>query len=171
MSGSVNKVILIGNLGRDPEVRRTGNGDPIVSFSIATTESWRDKASGERKEKTEWHNITIFNQNLGKIAEQYLKKGSKVYHEGQLVTREYLDKDGNTRKATDVVLSNFRGELTLLDSRASGGGRDAGSDDRAASGNTGGGNASFGRSSPMEKRPASAGGGRASDGMDDDIPF
>lgn len=170
MSGSVNKVILIGNLGRDPEVRRTGNGDPIISFSVATTESWRDKTSGERKEKTEWHNITIFNENLGKIAEQYLKKGSKVYLEGQLVTREYQDKDGNTRKATDVVLNRFRGELTLLDSRG-GGGRDMASEDRASAGSSGGGGSSFGRSSPMEKRPATAGGGRASDGMDDDIPF
>ena len=169
MSGSVNKVILIGNLGRDPEVRRTGNGDPIVSFSVATTESWRDKASGERKEKTEWHNITIFNENVGKIAEQYLKKGSKVYLEGQLVTREYQDKDGNTRKATDVVLNRFRGELTLLDSR--GGGRDMASEDRSASSNSGGGGASFGRASPMEKRPATAGGGRGGDAMDDDIPF
>ena len=170
MSGSVNKVILIGNLGRDPEVRRTGNGDPIISFSVATTESWRDKTSGERKEKTEWHNITIFNENLGKVAEQYLKKGSKVYLEGQLVTREYQDKDGNTRKATDVVLNRFRGELTLLDSRG-GGGRDMAAEDRAAVGASGGGGSSFGRSSPMEKRPATAGGGRGGDAMDDDIPF
>ena len=168
MSGSVNKVILIGNLGRDPEVRRTGNGDPIISFSVATSESWRDKASGEKKERTEWHNVTIFNEQLGKVAEQYCKKGTKVYLEGQLQTREYQDKDGNTRKATDVVLNRFRGELQLLDSR--GGGRDMASEDRAATGGAGGGS-SFGRASPMEKRPATVGGGRSGDAMDDDIPF
>ncbi len=120
MSGSVNKVILVGNLGRDPETRRTGAGDPVVSFSLATTKSWRDKASGERKDRTEWHNIVIFNENLGKIAEQYCKKGSKVYLEGQLQTREYTDRDGNQRKTTEVVLQRFRGELTLLDSRGRG---------------------------------------------------
>lgn len=166
MSGSVNKVILIGNLGRDPEVRRLNSGDSVVSFSLATTESWRDKTSGERKDRTEWHNIVIFNENLGKIAEQYLKKGSKVYLEGQLQTREYTDKDGNQRKTTEVVLQRFRGELTLLDSR----GRGEMSDDRGAIAQSTGGS-SFGRSSPMEKRPATAGGGRMSDTLDDDIPF
>ena len=163
MAGSVNKVILIGNLGRDPEVRRTGNGDPVVNFSIATTESWRDKSSGERKDRTEWHNVVIFNENLGKIAEQYCKKGSKVYLEGQLQTREYTDRDGNQRKATEVVLQRFRGELTLLDSRGGGGASDEGGD------------SSFGRSSPMQRtpdrRPATAGGGRMNDIIDDDIPF
>jgi len=124
MSGSVNKVILIGNVGRDPEVRRTANGDAIVSFSVATTESWRDKATGERKDRTEWHNVTIFNEQLGKVAEQYVKKGTKVYLEGSLQTREYTDKEGNQRKATDVVLQRYRGELTLLDSRS--GGREGG---------------------------------------------
>ncbi len=162
MAGSVNKVILIGNLGRDPEVRRTGNGDPIVSFSVATTESWRDKASGERKEKTEWHNVVIFNENIGKIAEQYCKKGSKVYIEGQLQTREYTDKDGNQRKSTEVVLQRYRGELTLLDGRREGGAVE----DRS----TGSGD-SFGRASPMERRPAAAGASRASAPMNDDIPF
>ena len=161
MAGSVNKVILIGNLGRDPEVRRTGAGDPIVSFSIATTESWRDKASGERKDRTEWHNIVIFNENLGKIAEQYCKKGSKVYLEGALQTREYTDKDGNQRKSTEIVLQRFRGELTLLDGRRDG----AGAEDR------GGASESFGRSSPMEKRPAAAGASRSAAPMNDDIPF
>src|SRR3954453_16808303 len=111
MAGSVNKVILVGNLGRDPEVRRLNNGEPMVSFSVATSESWRDKASGERKERTEWHNVVIFNENLARIAEQYLKKGSKVYLEGQLQTRDYTDKDGNQRKSTEVVLQRFRGEL------------------------------------------------------------
>ena len=120
MSGSVNKVILVGNLGRDPEVRRMGSGDPVVSFSVATTESWRDKATGERKDRTEWHNVVIFNEALGKIAEQYCKKGSKIYLEGQLQTREYTDKDGNQRKTTEVVLQRYRGELTLLDSRGRG---------------------------------------------------
>ncbi|MGB6919549.1 MAG: single-stranded DNA-binding protein, partial [Methylovirgula sp.] len=112
MSGSVNKVILIGNLGRDPEVRRLNSGDSVVSFSLATTDSWRDKATGERKERTEWHNVVIYNENLGKIAEQYCKKGSKIYIEGQLQTREYADRDGNQRRTTEVVLQRFRGELT-----------------------------------------------------------
>jgi single-strand DNA-binding protein len=163
MAGSVNKVILIGNLGRDPEVRRTSAGDPIVSFSVATTESWRDKASGERKERTEWHNVVIFNENLGKIAEQYCKKGTKIYLEGQLQTREYTDRDGNQRKATEVVLQRFRGELTLLDSR----GRDsAGSFEAPSDG--------FGRAAPMEQgaeRRTGAGSTRAADIIDDDIPF
>src|SRR5262249_19423159 len=161
MAGSVNKVILVGNLGRDPEVRRTSAGDPIVSFSIATTESWRDKASGERKERTEWHNVVIFNENLGKIAEQYCKKGTKIYLEGQLQTREYTDRDGNQRKATEVVLQRFRGELTFLDSR----GRDS--------------SGSFevprdGLVAPMEQgaeRRPSANSNRAADIIDDDIPF
>jgi single-strand DNA-binding protein len=117
----VNKVILVGNLGRDPEVRRTTAGDPIVNFSIATSESWRDKASGERKERTEWHRIVIFNENLAKVAEQYLRKGSKVYLEGQLQTRKYTDKDGQERQSTEVVLQRFRGELVMLDSRGEGG--------------------------------------------------
>jgi single-strand DNA-binding protein len=164
MSGSVNKVILIGNVGRDPEVRRTANGDAIVSFSVATTESWRDKGTGERKDKTEWHNVTIFNDALGKVAEQYVKKGSKVYLEGQLQTREYTDKDGNQRKATDVVLQRYRGELTLLDSR--GGGREGGGDVAG-----GGERQSFSRSAPSDTRPAAAGGGRTSAAIDDDIPF
>lgn len=180
MSGSVNKVILIGNLGRDPEVRRLNSGDPVVNFSLATTESWRDKGSGERRDRTEWHNIVIFNENLGRIAEQYLKKGSKVYLEGQLQTREFTDKDGNQRKTTEVVLQRFRGELTLLDSR--GGGRGAEGGDEYGGGyepRGGGDRPSFGRSSPMERRPATAGssggggggGGRPSNPIDDDIPF
>lgn len=175
MSGSVNKVILIGNLGRDPEVRKMNSGDSVVSFSLATTESWRDKASGERKDRTEWHNVVIFNENLGRVAEQYCKKGSKIYLEGQLQTREYTDKDGNQRRVTEVVLQRFRGELTLLDSRnASRGGDDYG--DRGGDRMGGGGGQSFGRSSPMERsgggdrRPA-GGGGRTSDMIDDDIPF
>jgi single-strand DNA-binding protein len=175
MAGSVNKVILVGNLGRDPEVRTLPSGDRVVSFSLATTESWRDRNSGERKDRTEWHNISIFNENLGKIAEQYCRKGSKIYLEGQLQTREYTDKDGNQRKATDVVLQRFRGELTLLDSK--GGGAGAGDYEGGGYGQSSGGG-SFGRSSPMERAPAErrpapapAGGGRLSEQLDDDIPF
>ena len=121
---SVNKVILIGNLGKDPEVRRMNSGDQIVSFSVATSETWRDKNSGERKEKTEWHNVVIFNENLGKVAEQYCKKGTKVYLEGQIQTRKWQDKDGHDRYSTEIVLQRFRGELQLLDSRNSDGASD-----------------------------------------------
>ena len=166
MSGSVNKVILVGNLGRDPETRRMNSGDAVVSFSVATTDSWRDKATSERRERTEWHNVVIFNENLGKVAEQFLKKGSKVYLEGQLQTREYTDKDGNQRRTTEVVLQRFRGELQLLDSRGRGSG-DAVADQGASAGT---GNGQFGRSSPMEKRPAAVG-GRMAEAIDDDIPF
>ena len=114
----VNKVILVGNLGKDPDVRRTTSGDPIVNFTLATSETWRDKASGERKERTEWHRVVIFNENLAKVAEQYLHKGSKVYVEGQLQTRKWTDKEGNEKYTTEVVLSRFRGELQMLDSRS-----------------------------------------------------
>jgi single-strand DNA-binding protein len=130
MAGSVNKVILVGNLGKDPEVRRMTSGDPVVNLSIATSESWRDKASGERKEKTEWHRVVIFNKNLAEVAEKYLKKGAKVYVEGQLQTRKWTDKDGAEKYSTEVVLQNFRGELTMLDGKngggEGGGGRGAG---------------------------------------------
>ena len=129
MAGSVNKVILVGNLGKDPEVRRMTSGDPVVNLSVATSESWRDKASGEKKEKTEWHRVVIFNKNLAEVAEKYLRKGSKVYVEGQLQTRKWTDKDGAEKYSTEVVLQNFRGELTMLDGRnggEGGGGRGAG---------------------------------------------
>ena len=125
MAGSVNKVILVGNLGRDPEVRRTTAGDAIVNFSLATSESWRDKATGERKEKTEWHRVVIFNEHLTKVAEQYLRKGSKVYIEGQLQTRKYTDKDGVEKYSTEVVMQRFRGELVMLDTRGDGAGTPA----------------------------------------------
>ena len=115
MAGSVNKVILVGNLGKDPDVRRLNSGDQVVSFSVATSETWRDKASGERKERTEWHNVVIFNENLGKVAEQYCKKGTKVYLEGQLQTRKWQDQSGADRYTTEVVLQRFRGELQLLE--------------------------------------------------------
>src|ERR1700739_135550 len=122
MAGSVNKGILVGNLGKDPEVRRMTSGEPIVNLSLATSESWRDKASGERKEKTEWHRVVIFNKNLADVAEKYLRKGSKVYVEGQLQTRKWTDKDGQEKYSTEVVLQNFRGELTMLDGRGGEGG-------------------------------------------------
>lgn len=117
MAGSVNKVILVGNLGADPEVRRLNSGDPVVNLRIATSESWRDKQSGERREKTEWHQVVIFNEGLAKVAEQYLRKGAKVYVEGQLQTRKWQDQNGNDRYSTEIVLQKFRGELQMLDSR------------------------------------------------------
>jgi single-strand DNA-binding protein len=149
MAGSVNKVILVGNLGKDPEVRRMTSGEPVVNLSLATSESWRDKASGERKEKTEWHRVVIFNKNLAEVAEKYLRKGSKVYVEGQLQTRKWTDKDGAEKYSTEVVLQNFRGELTMLDGR-NGGGEGAGGGGRGASESP----ASFQR-----------------DELDDEIPF
>ena len=171
MSGSVNKVILVGNVGRDPEVRRLNSGEPVASFSVATSETWRDKASGERRERTEWHNVVIFNENLAKIAEQYLKKGSKVYLEGQLQTRKYTDKNGQERQTTEVVLQRYRGELTLLDSRGGGGGGggSAGGDYGSEGGSVsyGGGSASGGMGGGSARAPAPAGGGH----LDDDIPF
>ena len=169
MSGSVNKVILVGNVGRDPEVRRLNSGEPVASFSVATSETWRDKASGERRERTEWHNIVIFNESLAKIAEQYLKKGSKVYIEGQLQTRKYTDKNGQERQTTEVVLQRYRGELTLLDSRGGGGGgSSAGGDYGSDGGSIGYGGGSGGSSGGGSARaPAPAGGGH----LDDDIPF
>src|SRR6202046_4491536 len=121
MAGSVNKVILVGNLGKDPEVRRLTSGEPVVNLSLATSESWKDKTSGERKEKTEWHRVVIFNKNLADVAEKYLKKGAKVYLEGSLQTRKWTDKDGAEKYSTEVVLQNFRGELTMLDGRSGGG--------------------------------------------------
>jgi single-strand DNA-binding protein len=160
MAGSVNKVILVGNLGKDPEIRRTQDGRPIANLSVATSESWRDKATGERKEKTEWHRVVIFNEGLCKIAEQYLKKGAKVYLEGQLQTRKWTDQSGADKYSTEVVLQGFNSNLTMLDGRSGGG--SSGSDD--SSGDFGAG----GSSGPP--RRAVAAGGRNGD-MDDDIPF
>jgi single-strand DNA-binding protein len=167
MAGSVNKVILIGNLGADPEIRRTQDGRPIANLRLATSDSWKDKTTGERKEKTEWHRVVIFNENLCRIAEQYLKKGSKVYIEGALQTRKWQDQSGQDRYSTEVVLQGFRGELTLLDragSAGSGGGGDFGADDSGGE---------FGSSGPTRKVAAAAGAGaRGSRGdMDDEIPF
>ena len=124
MSGSVNKVLLIGNLGKDPEVRRMQNGDAVVNLSVATSETWRDKASGERKEKTEWHRVVVFNENITKVVEQYCRKGSKVYLEGQLQTREWQDKDGIKKYSTEIVIQRFVGTLTLLDSKGDASERD-----------------------------------------------
>jgi single-strand DNA-binding protein len=174
MAGSVNKVILVGNLGRDPEVRRLGSGDPVVNLRIATSETWKDKASGERKEKTEWHSVVIFNENLARVAEQYLKKGSKVYLEGQLQTRKWTDQQGVEKYSTEVVLQRFRGELTILDSR--GGGSSEFGDEEPGQIRSGG---DFGRSPSQDRRPAPSSGGGGSGGgggsryndLDDDIPF
>ncbi len=133
MAGSVNKVILVGNLGKDPEVRRMTSGEPVVNLSIATSESWKDKSSGERKEKTEWHRVVIFNKNLADVAEKYLRKGAKVYIEGSLQTRKWTDKDGAEKYSTEIVLQNFRGELTMLDGKSDGGGRSGGASESPAS--------------------------------------
>lgn len=168
MAGSVNKVILVGNLGADPEVRRLNSGDPVVNLRIATSESWRDKNSGERREKTEWHQVVIFNDNLAKVAENYLKKGAKVYLEGQLQTRQWEDQSGQKRYSTEIVLQKYRGELQMLDSRGQGGQDSAGGNyDRGAVSNQGGGN--FGQSDPMKSGGGS--GGNFADDMDDEIPF
>src|SRR5271156_3411424 len=162
MAGSVNKVILVGNLGKDPKVSQLNSGDRVVNFTLATSDSWKDKNTGERKERTEWHNIVVFNENIGRVVEQYCKKGSKVYLEGQIQTRKYNDQSGTEKYITEIVLQRFRGELTLLDSRnGSGEGRESvPSEDRMPA---------FGRAAPAERRPALAGGGGGD--PDDDIPF
>lgn len=163
MAGSVNKVILVGNLGKDPEIRRTQDGRPIANLSVATSETWRDKNTGERKEKTEWHRVVIFSEPLCKIVEQYLKKGAKVYLEGALQTRKWTDQSGVEKYSTEVVLQGFNSTLTMLDGRGGGGGGSFGDD-------AGGGD--FGSSSPAPRRVAAAGaGGRGNSDMDDDIPF
>ena len=164
MAGSVNKVILVGNLGKDPEIRRTQDGRPIANLSIATSETWRDKGTGERKEKTEWHRVVIFSEPLCKIVEQYLKKGAKVYIEGALQTRKWTDQSGVEKYSTEVVLQGFNSTLTMLDGRSGGGGGNFGSDDQGGDFGAGG------PSSSAAPRRAVAAGGRNSD-MDDDIPF
>ena len=164
MAGSVNKVILVGNLGADPEIRRTQDGRPIANLRVATSESWRDKATGERKEKTEWHRVVIFNEGLCKIAEQYLKKGAKVYLEGALQTRKWQDQSGADRYSTEVVLQGFNSQLTMLDRAGGGGGGDFGGDE------SGGGE--FGASGPSAPRkPAMASAGGKGGDLDDEIPF
>ena len=167
MAGSVNKVILVGNLGRDPEVSTMQDGNPVVNLSLATSEQWRDKNSGERREKTEWHRVVIFNDKLAEVAQKFLRKGSKVYIEGQLQTRKWTDQSGQEKYSTEVVLQRFRGELTMLDTRGEsgggGGGGFGGSDDYGGgdSGGSYGGGQGGGGSAPP------AGGGD----LDDEIPF
>ena len=160
MAGSVNKVILVGNLGADPEIRSLNSGDRVANLRIATSESWRDRGSGERKEKTEWHRVVIFNDNLVKVAEQYLRKGSKVYLEGAIQTRKWQDQSGQEKFSTEVVLQKFRGELTMLGGRGDSGGASAGGGDDYSPGggfNTG--------------APARASGPKESFELDDEIPF
>jgi single-strand DNA-binding protein len=194
MAGSVNKVILVGNLGKDPEIRRSQDGRPIANLSVATTESWRDKASGERKDKTEWHRVVIFNENLCKVAEQYLKKGAKVYIEGQLQTRKWTDQSGAEKFSTEIVLQNYGGTLTMLEGRSGpgggasmsgmqegdqadyggyGGNSGGGSYGGGSGGASGSGSGGYGETS---KRPAAKSGGGAAKpsfdkGLDDEIPF
>jgi len=160
MAGSVNKVILVGNLGKDPEIRRTQDGRPIANLSVATSESWRDKATGERKEKTEWHRVVIFNEGLAKVAEQYLKKGAKVYIEGQLQTRKWTDQSGAEKYTTEVVLQGFNSNLTMLDGRGGGGG---------GLGDDAGGELAAGGPQPAPRRAVAA--DSRNNDMDDDIPF
>ncbi|MSO64600.1 MAG: single-stranded DNA-binding protein [Alphaproteobacteria bacterium] len=162
MAGSINKVILVGNLGRDPEVRSTQDGREIVNLSVATSENWRDKASGERKEKTEWHRVVIFNENLVRVAKDFLQKGRKVYVEGQLQTRKWTDKDGQERYSTEVVLGRYRGDIQILDGRGSAGDKEMGgrgSEDAVPDYGPG----------PSTGGAARKGGGAAD--LDDEIPF
>src|SRR6218665_1404652 len=185
MAGSVNKVILVGNVGADPEIRRTQSGTPIANLRIATSETWRDRDSGERREKTEWHNVVVFNEALCKVVEQYVKKGAKLYVEGQLQTRKWQDQTGNDRYSTEIVLQGFNATLTMLDGRGEGGG----GGDRGGYGGAGGrggndfgGGDDFGGGSDYDRRPSggsqsrggqqpSSGGGNFSRDLDDDIPF
>ena len=159
MAGSVNKVILVGNLGRDPEIRTLNSGDRVANLNLATSESWRDRNSGERKEKTEWHKVVIFNDNLVKVAESYLRKGSKIYIEGALQNRKYTDAQGVEKYSTEIVLQKFRGELTMLDGKGEGGERSEGGD---FGGYSSGGRASGSSSGPKENFSAD---------LDDEIPF
>jgi len=173
MAGSVNKVILVGNLGADPEIKRTQDGRPIANLRVATSESWRDRNTGERREKTEWHRVVIFSEGLCKIAEQYLRKGSKVYIEGQLQTRKWQDQSGQDRYSTEVVLQGFNATLTMLDGRGEGAGSSGGDYD--------GGGSDFGQSGPSQsggrggggrsQAPAPGGGGSFGGDLDDEIPF
>jgi len=162
MAGSVNKVILVGNLGADPEIRRLNSGDQVASLRIATSENWRDRNTGERRERTEWHSVVIFNDNLVKVVEQYLKKGSKVYIEGQLQTRKWQDQNGNDRYTTEIVLQKYRGELHMLDSRGGGG-----------DGGYGGGGSYGGQDYGQNQGGSSSTGGNRdfSRDLDDDVPF
>lgn len=164
MAGSVNKVILVGNLGADPEVRHLSDGNPVVNLRVATSESWKDRSSGERRDRTEWHRVVIFNEHLAKVAENYLRKGAKVYLEGQLQTRKWTDQSGQEKYTTEIVLQRYRGELQMLDSRGEGGGSGGyGGDNGFSSGGSSSGGGDFGGGS-------SSGGGFGGD-LDDDVPF
>jgi single-strand DNA-binding protein len=169
MAGTVNKVILVGNLGKDPEVRRTQDGRPIVNLTVATSDTWRDKNTGERKERTEWHRVVIFSEGLAKVAEQYLKKGAKVYLEGQLQTRKWQDQQGQDRYSTEVVLQGFSSQLTMLDRAgggAGGGAGDFGPDDAGSSFGS-----STSRSAPARQPAMAVAGGGSREDMNDEIPF
>ena len=175
MAGSVNKVILVGNLGADPEIRRLNSGDAVANLRIATSETWRDKASGERRERTEWHNVVIFNENLVKVAEQYLKKGSTVYIEGQLQTRSWDDQSGQKKYMTEVVLQRFRGEMQMLGGRGDGG--EGGGSRGGGGGYDRGGGGGYDRGGPdrggggNDRDYGGGGGGGRSNDLDDEIPF
>jgi len=173
MAGGINKVIIVGNLGKDPEVRTFANGGKVCNFSVATSESWKDKQTGERKEKTEWHNISIYNEGLAGVAERYLKKGSKVYLEGKLQTRKWQDQSGNDRYSTDVVLQGFDAKMEMLDSKPGGGGQGGGSNDGwgggQSGGSSGGSNDSWGQTGGGSG--GGQGGGAFDSDLDDDVPF
>ncbi|KQM34762.1 MULTISPECIES: single-stranded DNA-binding protein [Rhizobium/Agrobacterium group] len=180
MAGSVNKVILVGNVGADPEIRRTQDGRPIANLRIATSESWRDRNSGERKEKTEWHTVVVFNEGLCKVVEQYVKKGAKLYIEGALQTRKWQDQNGNDRYSTEIVLQGFNSTLTMLDGRGEGGGGGRGGDFGGGGDYAGGGSYGGGSGGGYDQQPARGGGasrggqpsgGNFSNDLDDDIPF
>jgi single-strand DNA-binding protein len=170
MAGSVNKVILIGNVGADPEIRRTQDGRPIANLRIATSETWRDRNSGERREKTEWHTVVVFNEGLCKVVEQYVKKGAKLYIEGQLQTRKWQDQQGQDRYSTEVVLQGFGSTLTMLDGRGEGGGASGGRGS-AAGGNDYGDDYGAPAPSSSPSRGGGGAGGNFSRDLDDDIPF
>jgi len=171
MAGGINKVIIVGNLGKDPEVRTFANGGKVCNFSVATSESWKDKQTGERKEKTEWHNISIYNEGLAGVAEKYLRKGSKVYLEGKLQTRKWQDQSGNDRYSTDVVLQGFDAKMEMLDSKPVGGGQGGGSNDGWGGGQSGGSSGGGGGWGQTGGSGGGQGGGAFDSDLDDDVPF
>lgn len=175
MAGGINKVIIVGNLGKDPEVRTFANGGKVCNFSVATSESWKDKQTGERKEKTEWHNISIYNEGLAGVAEKYLRKGSKVYLEGKLQTRKWQDQSGNDRYSTDVVLQGFDAKMEMLDSKPGGGGQGGGSNDGWGGGQSGGAPSGGGGNDSWGQTGGGSGGGQGGGAfdsdLDDDVPF
>lgn len=172
MAGSLNKVMIIGNLGRDPEVRKLPSGDPVVNLRIATSETWRDKASGEKREKTEWHSVAIFNENLARVAENYLRKGTRIYIEGQLQTRKWQDQDGKDRYSTEIVLQKYRGELQILSAKGEDTGGHASDGDSGGASFGGGRDTSFGGGGSASGSGGGGGGGaKESFELDDEIPF